>query len=582
MKDNLLKYVLAILLGLVTSLIIFRIDFLQRSELFFYNLRFEFKKNNIIPDNIVLITIEPETVKSYKNQIVPYSKYAELISIISNSKVIGIDIPFIQFTDLNDIKELSDILSKQNNVILSSRFVGGFFQHFDNSITYVPPIPMLSQYAKYGYQNYVPDIDGFVRRTAFYYIFKSQSRIEESFSSLIAEKITGKSQKDNNRIYFINYLGKSGSFKNYSFKEIIEKPQQFKNTFSNKIVLIGAKSDVYKIPFVSNNEMSRVEIHANNILTILNEDFLNKANIQLNSFFILLMGFIGVLIAILFEKNKGIFIIGLIIIFYTLVNFIAFDIFETYFSLFTPILAIIISFLLTKYYIYNYRNKEIKRIKKIFKPYLPPQMIDEVIRKKDYVEVLRGERREVTVIFADIADFTILSDRLPTDEVVKILNEFLTHMTNVIFRNNGSLDKYTGDGVMAVFGNIGKTEIQENAHRAVKTAIEMNKELGELQQKWITSGQMPLQIRIGISTGEALVGNIGSPQHMDFTVIGDTVNIASRLEKLNKKFNTTILISKTTYEYVKEIVKVKTLETSAIRGKDEKVEVFELIGWKDS
>lgn len=581
MKDNLLKYLIALLLGIAASFLIFRVDFLQRIELFFYNLRFELKSNVRIPSDIVLITIDSATQKKYNsfpNSFIPYSEYALLIKTIGNARVIGIDIPFIEFTNLNDIQTLSDVLKQKDNIILSSQFMGGIFHNYENIVTYVPPIPMFSRYARYGYQNYIPDIDGCVRRTADYYLFKSQERIEESFSSRVARKITGKSDNEDNRIYFINYYAKGGSFKNYSFKTIIENPEQFTDTFADKIVIIGSKFDIYKTPFIFNNEMSLAEINANNISTILNNNYIKKSSILFNTLLLLAMIFFGVYAAVFFRRRIGTLSVSIVIVVYIIINFIAFN-YNIYLSLFTPVLGTILSFSIIKYYLYNYRNREILRIKNIFRPYLAPQMLDEVIRKKDYVEILKGERRVVTVLFSDIADFTVLSERLPTDEVVSILNEFLTHMTSVIFRNNGTLDKYTGDGIMAVFGNIGKVDVRKNAYRAVKTAIEMSEELEILQKKWIAGGLMPLQIRLGISTGEVIVGNIGSPQQMDLTVIGDSVNTASRLEELNKKLNTSTLISRSTYEYVRDEVKVKPLGLTTLKGKNEKVDIYELLGW---
>ncbi len=579
MKDNILKYVIAIFIGIFFSILIFRIDFLQRTELFFYNLRFEFKKDNKINSEIVIINIETETIKKY-NSFVPYSQYAKLINILSNAKIVGFDIPLTQYTSPDDMNTLSEALKKNQNVILSSQFIGGFFQYIENGITYIPPITNFSQYAQYGYQNYIPDIDGYVRRVALYYAFKQQSTIEESFSYVIAKKISGKDLKDNNHIYLINYKGKSGKFKNYSFQQVIDNPDKFIDIFKDKVVIVGSDFDTYKIPYVLNNKMTSSELHANNISTILDDNEIKKANILINAFVLFLLIGLGGFIARFYSRKKGGTITTIAVFTYILINFLIFDLANIYLNIILPCLGLIISFVLTKYYIYDYKNRELLRLRKIFRPYLAPQMIDDLIKKKDYIDALKGERRVVTVMFADIADFTVLSERLPTDEVVKILNEFLTHMTNIIFANNGTLDKYTGDGVMAVFGNIGKIEAKENARRAVKTSIEMRNELEILQTKWISAGLMPLQIRIGISTGEAIVGNIGSPQQMDLTVIGDTVNTASRLEELNKKFNTTTLISKNTYEYVKDEVKVKSLGEASLKGKNQKVEIYEILGWK--
>jgi adenylate cyclase len=221
-----------------------------------------------------------------------------------------------------------------------------------------------------------------------------------------------------------------------------------------------------------------------------------------------------------------------------------------------------------------------RRVARFFRPYVSPQTVQALLRDPENLPTLKSERRVVTVLFSDIAGFTSISERLPTEEVVQLLNEYLTAMTRIIFQNNGTLDKYIGDEVMAVFGNIGPNNPPDDAYRAVKSALEMQVELGYLQEKWLAEGIVPLQIRIGINSGEALVGNIGSPQQMDFTVIGDMVNTAKRLEGLNKAYNTNILISQATYNYVKEKVETRFLGPAPIKGRHEPVPVYGLIGWQ--
>jgi class 3 adenylate cyclase/CHASE2 domain-containing sensor protein len=226
------------------------------------------------------------------------------------------------------------------------------------------------------------------------------------------------------------------------------------------------------------------------------------------------------------------------------------------------------------------RFRQHRRVARFFRPYVSPQTVQALLRDPENLPTLKSERRVVTVLFSDIAGFTSISERLPTEEVVQLLNEYLTAMTRIIFQNNGTLDKYIGDEVMAVFGNIGPNNPPDDAYRAVKSALEMQVELGYLQEKWLAEGIVPLQIRIGINSGEALVGNIGSPQQMDFTVIGDMVNTAKRLEGLNKAYNTNILISQATYNYVKEKVETRFLGPAPIKGRHEPVPVYGLIGWQ--
>jgi len=580
MKENLLKYSVTILLGIFFSLIIFRADFLEITELFFYNLRIELKSEIAPVDEINLILLDKKTLEKYNNYFIPYSEYSKLIKTIKSAKVIGIDKAFIQFTSLDDIKTLEKTLSENKNVVLSSQFIGN--PQNQNTITYVVPLPIFTQYSKYGYNNYMPDIDGVVRKASFYFYSKNQFLNNiESFAFVIS-KAFGKKININSNNYYINYFCNNKCFKTYSFADILENPNNFKDTFTGKIVLIGDIYDTVITPDFLPHEMYQVELHANNISTILKDQYIKKSSTLTNTIALLIMLLIGVWSAILFNKERGLLIILFSGLIYTVINLILFIHFNLWINLFPSLLGLILSFILIKYSIYSERHKEITKIKNIFKPYLAPEMIDEVIKEKNYLNVLKSERRIVTVIFADIADFTVLSEKLPTDEVVSILNECLTKMTNVILNNNGTLDKYTGDGVMAVFGNIGKVETKVSVYNAVKSAIEMKKELEGLQKKWLNSGLIPLQIRIGINTGEAVVGNVGSPQHMDITVIGDSVNTASRLEQLNKTLNTTMLITVSTYEFVKDYIKAKSLGEVTLKGKHEKVQIYELIDWKDN
>ncbi|MFN8577164.1 MAG: adenylate/guanylate cyclase domain-containing protein [Candidatus Sericytochromatia bacterium] len=578
MKDDILKYAYAIVITIIFSFLIFRIDFLQHIELFFYNLRFELKNPNLKNDDIVLITYNSETLKKYNN-FIPYNLYSKVIDNLRKSKAIGIDSSLSQFDNQQDTELLKDSLKNNNKIVLSSHFSGGFFDNSNSSIRYSTPINEFIKYSEYGYNNYISDIDGTIRRSALFYKFTQQDIIEDSFSFKLIKKL-GFNVNTDKTIYLLNFIGKTGAFKTINFEDFIYNPKLFSQDINNKIVLIGYEGDIYKIPFLFNNKLTRLELHANNILTLANNISIKKANLFINAFILCFMSILGILTAYFFSRKKSYFIIPFIIFLFIIFNFFCFIALKLYLNLTFPIIGLILSFFSIKYYIYENKNKEISAIKNLFKPYLAPQMIDEMIRKREYVEALKGERRVVTVMFADIADFTVLSERLPTDEVVKILNQFLTEMTNVIFENKGTLDKYTGDGVMAVFGNIGKIDTKENSFRAVKTAIEMRERLEDLQKNWLASGIMPLQIRIGICTGEAIVGNIGSPQQMDLTVIGDTVNTASRLEELNKKFNTTALINKNTYEYIKDNIDTKPLGAHSLKGKNEKVEIFEVIGWK--
>lgn len=180
------------------------------------------------------------------------------------------------------------------------------------------------------------------------------------------------------------------------------------------------------------------------------------------------------------------------------------------------------------------------------------------------------------MLFADIEGFTRLSERLPPNEVVKLLNEYFTVMTGVVQRFGGTLDKYIGDAMMVVW----EGETTRSARGAAQAALAMQAELADLQQKWLAEGKLPLKTRIGISSGQVIVGLIGSDVRRDRTVIGDAVNTASRLEGLNKEFHTDIIMSQSTYELVADLAEVKPLGRVPIKGRLEAVGAYALTGWR--
>jgi len=203
--------------------------------------------------------------------------------------------------------------------------------------------------------------------------------------------------------------------------------------------------------------------------------------------------------------------------------------------------------------------------------YLAPGLVKEML-KNPASSQLGGNRADLTVLFSDIRGFTSLSERLQPEEVVELLNEYLSVMTDLIFRHGGTIDKFSGDGILAFWGAPQCHE--DDAARALRTALEMRDRLAELEEQWQGRTQAPLEIGVGINTGEALVGNIGSQRRMDYTIIGDTVNLASRLQDLTKEYGIPILISGSTQARVKEIFPVSFVDTIQVRGRQQPVDLY--------
>lgn len=211
--------------------------------------------------------------------------------------------------------------------------------------------------------------------------------------------------------------------------------------------------------------------------------------------------------------------------------------------------------------------KERDRVKSTFAHYVSQQVMDSILKSGTEVK-LTGDRRRVSVLFCDIRGFSTMSEKMPPEKVVALLNDYFEAMVEVIFRNNGTLDKFIGDGMMVIFG--APEDDQHQEERAVKTALEMQQDLRRLTKKWEPEG-ISIRIGIGINSGPAVVGNIGSSRRMDYTAIGDTVNLASRLESATKELGVGILISEYTYNAVRGLFRFREIGSIHVKGRTEPV-----------
>lgn len=218
--------------------------------------------------------------------------------------------------------------------------------------------------------------------------------------------------------------------------------------------------------------------------------------------------------------------------------------------------------------------QEKDRLKSGFAHYVSEYVMEKIVHGKELPRI-EGERRKITVFFSDIRNFTTISETLAPEQVVAILNEFFNCMLDVIFKNNGMLDKFTGDGMMAEFG--APIADPEQEKHAVLAAIEMQKALADLRKKWESEGKPRIDMGIGIHTGEAIVGSIGSADRMEYTAIGDTVNIASRLESATKEKGFQIIVSESTFLGLKEAFPYKFLGELSLQGRSEPIKAYAIV-----
>jgi adenylate cyclase len=223
--------------------------------------------------------------------------------------------------------------------------------------------------------------------------------------------------------------------------------------------------------------------------------------------------------------------------------------------------------------------RERDTVKRAFSGYISRQVLETILQNGE-ISALKGERRRITVLFSDIRGFTSLAEGMRPEEVVEMLSEFFDRMVEVVMHHQGTIDKFLGDGMMVIFGAPADDAYQEE--HAVLAAVEMQQQLRALCAEWEAKGRRPVKMGIGINSGNAVVGNIGSEEHMEYTAIGDTVNLAARLESITKDLGVELIVSEHTYEAVRPLFQWKPAGSVAIRGRSESVRAYTLDNHEDS
>jgi len=380
----------------------------------------------------------------------------------------------------------------------------------------------------------------------------------------------------------INYLGPEKTLPHFSISDILERKFPA-GTFTDKIVLVGATAigvyDKRMTPISSSGEYPGLEVHATAIDNILKGDFLHKPEWTrlYDVLAILILGLLTGLFIPRLNALKGISFASGLFILQIIITRTLFTRFGLWVNMVYPSLILILIYTSLTVYRYLTEERARKRIKGVLTHYVSGAVVQEVLKSPEKLR-LGGEEKELTVLFSDIRGFTTISEDLSPKELVHLLNEYLTVMTDIILKFDGTLDKYMGDAIMAIYG----APLKQPDHpiRACRSALEMMAGLKKLNEKWVEEGKKPLDVGIGINTGVMVVGNMGSELRFDYTVMGDSVNLASRLEDANKTYKTNILISETTYEQVKVEFVCMELDKVRVKGKTRPVRIYQLLGDK--
>lgn len=346
--------------------------------------------------------------------------------------------------------------------------------------------------------------------------------------------------------------------------------------FKDKIVFIGDNisgpgGDVLHTPI--NTIHPGVDIQATVYDNLNSQLSLNYAKTPINILLFLFLCIPTFIIILRARFIKGLAVlIGMDILYLLIVGILALYDYITAYS--TPLICQFVTaiFAYTFKFLNESRNKE--QIKNAMGKYLSQDVMKNVVKDIENLG-LGGKRAIVTVLFSDIRGFTSLSEKMPAEEVSNILNEYFAQMEPIIRKYNGVINKFIGDAIMVIFGE----PIQDMNHpkNAVKCAYEMLKKVNYLREKWLEQGRPRFEIGVGINTGEVFIGNIGTENRMEYTVIGDSVNLASRIEGYNKVYKTNLLVSSSTYNFISDCADVIKIKEVQIRGKSKKMDIYEVL-----
>jgi adenylate cyclase len=467
---------------------------------------------------------------------------------------------------------------------------------------YISNIPVLQQAARVGgFINIFPDSDGIVRRAPLLIEYEGSVYPALSLQAVLAflnqhatlvshvyhntRKLEGIQvgpyiiPTDEHGFVLIPFIGKSYTFPYYSAIDVINNHLP-KNALAGKIVLIGTSAtglgDLQ--PTAIQNPFPGVEIQASLINGILQHHFSYAPAWVLGANVVITL-LLGLIAAFVFPF-LGPRVLSLIIILFPIAILYCNDVIwqstGLILSLLIPVVLVLLIAIMNIIYGYVSESRRREQLKAIFGQYVPEKHINEILKSKEKLE-LKGEAREMTVMFSDIRQFTTIAEGMSASEVVRLLNVYFTPMTEIIYKFKGTVDKYIGDLIMAFWG--APLHDDQHVRHALLAALAMRKELEQMRQSKAFSEWPPIMMGIGINTGVMNVGDMGSRFRRNYTVLGDAVNLASRVESLTKYYGVNILVTEHTTAHQSDFV-FRHVDRVRVKGKKKGIDIYELIDIK--
>jgi adenylate cyclase len=539
---------------------------------------------------IVIVEIDEASIRELGAWPFRRALHARLLDRISAWKplVIGVDIIFPQKSRYGpaDDAALSAAIARAGNVVLGAACVTSVQVLLDVGpkglnlpITDCDwPLPELRERAAgVGPVNVIQDnLDSQVRRAPL--SMSVGDRDELSFDANLHRVATagGLSTEPlpRGREILVNFRGGSGTFPSIPYYRIVNgevSVEEFPDELRGKIVLIGsttrAEHDIFPTVFARGDGMAGVEIHANVLQTLIRGDRIREVPKLVSTVLAVVAGLLGSVLVVRLRAFRALAIVVILLLAGALAMFGGFAAAHVWMRGMAVAFGLVLGYGATVVENFVREQREKQRLSRFFSP----DVLRAVVRDRNG-QSLRPQRRHVTVLFSDIRGFTTISERLQPEQVDEMLREYLTVMTEVVFRHGGTVDKYIGDGIMALYN--APYEDPEHAVNAIRTALEFQERAMSFSARWEARLGGSIRCGVGINSGIAVVGSLGSRQRNEYTAIGDTVNLAARLESVTKDHGVPIIISEYTYKHVKGRFPTKELDTVTVKGRSQPVKIY--------
>jgi len=534
---------------------------------------------------IVIVSIDNASLSQIGRWPWPRDTHAKIIDRLTTAgaRAIGYDVNFSEVSDAALDTELAQAIARSGKTVLPVELefiASGGRLTFDPKKT-VSPLPELGAHAAAtGHVNTPPDADGVVRRVPLVARAPDGSLVPCFACEIL--RVAGRDSQltnaplDGNKALIVNYPDAPGkAFRVISAVDVLHGTADLRPV-KGAMVLVGATaSDLHDenlSPTSQGRPMPGVEIHASLADTILHGRWLRALPTWVGALYLVLLGLVIGLAVPRLRARYGLILVGGLLVASVVLGIGLFDQ-GWIFDLVWPAITIILAYAAVTLERRIASERERRQIRQAFSRYVSSTVVDAILEDPSRLK-LGGERKRMSVLFSDIRGFTTISEGLSPERLVEILNKYLNRMTDVVFANHGVLDKYIGDAVMAFWN--APFDQPEHALCAAMTALEMRSALRQMNTEH-AFGAIELKIGIGINTGDMVVGNVGGDTRFDYTVIGDNVNMASRLEGLNKEYGTMILATEAASLEIQDRILMRKIDKVAVKGKKEPVVICEIM-----